>query len=175
MLKSAIRCKHTFLAGDHPRRISLNHKDEDGRASPIWPSLFCDTLVVKDDTALFGGDKAFLHAGAASIHPRLFAVQYPGLPVDITKDILWRWAVANGRDLNKTFSRYSLAMPEENHGGVVVHLEFWSGSYMSDEDWPETGELQLDWSEVLKIMHSVQVKGMLEKDLRWHTPYIETD
>jgi hypothetical protein len=164
---------HTFLPGDSPPRISLAHVDEAGNKTTIWPSLYCFNAVVHDDVAIFVADKAFLNAGQPVIHPRLFAVESPGLPVDITEEVLWRWAKANGKDLMKTFSRFSMATPAEQAGRLNVHLEFWPGSYMTDTDWPETGELQIGWSEVLKIMHSVQVKGLREKDLRWHTPYIE--
>jgi hypothetical protein len=163
---------HTFLPGDHPPRISLNHKDEDGHTRLIWPSLYCDALIVKDDTALFVGEKAFLREKKASIHPRLFAVQFPGFPVDITAQVLWRWAAANGKDLSKTFSRFSLAVPAEKDNGVVVHLEFWSGSYMADADWPETGDLTLSWAEVSSLMYAVEAKGITQKDPRWHTTYI---
>jgi len=163
---------HSFLPGDHPARISLNYKQDDGSTTLIWPSLYSKTLVVRDGTALFVGDKAFLRAGQASIHPRLFVVQFPGLPVDITAQILWRWAVANGKDVSKTFSRFSLAVPEETAGGAVVHLDFWSGSYLADEDWPETGDLKLSWAEVDNLMNAVEAKGITQKDPRWHTPYI---
>jgi hypothetical protein len=163
---------HTFLPGENPPRISLAQVDATGRKTTIWPSLYCFNAVVNGDVAIFVADKAFLNAGQGSIHPRLFAVESPGLPVDITEEVLWRWASANGRDLVKTFSRFSLATPAEKAGQLAVHLEFWSGGYMTDADWPETGDLQLNWSEVAKIMHSVEVKGVQEKDLRWHTTYI---
>lgn len=163
---------HSFLPGDHPARISLNYQDGDGRSTLIWPSLYSKTLVVKEGTALFVADKAFLRNGEPSIHPRLFAVQFPGLPLDITAQVLWRWAVANGKDAGKTFSRFNLAFPQETEGGVVVHLEFWSGGYLTDEDWPETGDLTLSWAEVGSLMLAVEAKGITQKDARWHTPYI---
>lgn len=164
---------HTFLPGDHPPRISLVHVDADENKITIWPSLYSFNAVVHDDVAIFIAEKAFLNEGQAVIHPRLFAVQSPALPVDITEEVLWRWSKANGKDLMKTFSRFTMSTPAEQNGRLNVHLEFWPGSYMTDTDWPEEGDLQLDWSEVLKIMHSVQIKGVQEKDLRWHTPYIE--
>jgi hypothetical protein len=163
---------HTFLPGETPPRISLARVDAAGQKTTIWPSLYCGSAVVQGDVAVFVADKAFLNGGEPSIHPRLFAVESPGLPVDITEEVLWRWASANGKDLAKTFSRFSLATPSEKDGQLDVHLEFWAGGYMTDADWPETGDLQLNWSEVAKIMHSVEVKGVREKDLRWHTAFI---
>lgn len=163
---------HTFLPGETPPRLSLAHLDANDRPTVIWPSLYCHNEVVNQGVAIFVADKAFLHDKDASIHPRLFAVRYPALPVDITEEVLWRWARANGKDLYKTFNRYSLATPERTGSGLVVHLEFWSGSYLEDEDWPETGDLKLDWTEVANIMRSVESKGIKDKDLRWKTPFI---
>lgn len=165
---------HNFQPGDTPPpRLSLAHVDADDRSTTIWPSLYSFNEAVHGDVAIFVAEKAFEHEGEATIHPRLFAVESPGLPLDITEEVLWRWAKANGKDLIKTFDRFSLATPEEKDGQLIVHLEFWAGSYMEDADWPGTGDLQLDWSEVTKIMRSVEAKGVKEKDLRWHTPYIE--
>ena len=163
---------HTLLPGETPPRIALVHLDADGQKTMIWPSLYCANEVVNGEVAIFVADKASANAGADSIHPRLFAVETPGLPVDITEEVLWRWARANSKDVYKTFNRYSLATPEQQNGGLKVNLEFWSGSYLTDEDWPETGELNLDWVEVTKMMRSVEAKGVREKDLRWQTSYI---
>ena len=58
--------------------------------------------------------------------------------------------------------------PEEKNGRLTLHLEFFS----DDKDWPDQGDLQLDWKQVSEIMRAVKTKGVIEKDLRWHSPYI---
>jgi hypothetical protein len=128
--------------------------------------------VVKGDLAIFVAEKAYLNDGDRGVHPRLFAVRSPAIPLDITDEVLWRWSKANGKDLNKTFNRFNVATPKEQNGELEVHLEFWQGSYMTDEDWPDTGDIQLDWQQVSEIMQAVEKKGVLQKDLRWNTSYI---
>ena len=44
------------------------------------------------EIALFVGDRGYVEAGGKAIHPRLFAVKAPELPLDITDEVLWRWA-----------------------------------------------------------------------------------
>lgn len=163
---------HTFLPGENPPRISLDHAEPDGSTKVIWPSLYCHNDVEKDDVVVFVAEEAFLNAGQASIHPRLFAARYPGVPVDITEPLLTRWAAANGKDVSKTLNRYSLATPEEKDNSLVVHFEFWSGSFLAEEDWPQTGDLTLNWADVTKMMDFVEINGLPKKDPRWHTPFI---
>ena len=68
--------------------------------------------------------------------------------------------------------RREAAIPSEKNGQLNVHLEFSTGGYLTDDDFPDTGELQLDWNQVSKIMQSVKRRGILQKDLRWNTSYI---
>ena len=106
-------------------------------------------------------------------HPRLFAVQFPGLPLDITDEVLWRWSKASGKDIAKALQKFSLVIPEEKNGRLELHLEFLSEGYLSvEKDWPDQSDLQLDWNQVSDILRAVKTKGVVEKDLRWHTPYI---
>ncbi|MGC9940195.1 MAG: hypothetical protein ABSE48_00070 [Verrucomicrobiota bacterium] len=163
---------HSLLPDSTPSRTSLEYKDPDGKTITVWPSLYCFNEVVKGDLAIFVAEKAYLNDGDRGVHPRLFAVRSPAIPLDITDEVLWRWSKANGKDLNKTFNRFNVATPKEQNGELEVHLEFWQGSYMTDEDWPDTGDIQLDWQQVSEIMQAVEKKGVLQKDLRWNTSYI---
>jgi hypothetical protein len=165
--------EHSFLPDPKPSRTSLEYKeDPGGKAIIVWPSLYSLNEVVNDDLAVFVAEQAYIDDGQPTLRPRLFAVKSPAPPLDITDEVLWRWSRANHRDLIKTFNRFNVAVPEEKNGGLEVHLEFWSGGYLTDEQWPDTGELQLNWSEVSDIMNSVRKKGVAQKDLRWHTSYI---
>jgi len=163
---------HSLLPDAAPARTSFEYKDAGGKTITVWPSLYCFNEVIKGEVAVFVADKAYLNDGDRSLHPRLFAVKSPAPPLDITDEVLWRWSKANGKDLVKTFDRFNVAIPEEKNGQLAVHLEFWPGGYMADEDWPDTGDLQLDWQQVSDIMRAVEKKGVLQKDLRWHTSYI---
>jgi len=149
-------------------RVSLEHLGTDGKRTLIWPDLYGVNEIIKDNLAVFVGDKAAVEDGDKVTHPRLFAVQFPELPLDITDEVLWRWSKANGKNIAKTLDKFSLVIPAETNGGLELQLEF----YADEKDWPNQSALQLDWNQVAEIMHAVKAKGVPEKDVRWHTPYI---
>jgi hypothetical protein len=163
---------HSFLSEDEPPRISFEFQGADDKTILVWPSLYGVKEVVKNDLAIFVGDKAAIADGSKEIHARLFAVKSPELPLDITDEVLWRWSKANGKSFSKTLQKFNLVTPQEVNGQLELHLDFLPGDYLSDDDWPDSGDLQLDWKQVSEIMRSVQQRGVLENDLRWHTPYI---
>ena len=128
--------------------------------------------VIKGDTAIFVGDKAYVQPDADNSRgtkPRLFAVKSPGLPLDITDEVLWRWSKASGKDFTKAMEIFSLVTPKEKNGQLELQLEFWT----EERDWPDKTTVQLDWNQVSDIMREVKEKGTMHKDLRWGTPYIE--
>ena len=154
-------------------RISLEFRKLDGLTIQIWPALSAADMVVKGDLAIFSGDKAYREPAKVT-HARLFAVRAPELPLDITDEVLWRWTKANHKNFGSALEKFEAATPEEKDGRLEVHLEFWSGNTLADgdKDWPDRSDLALDLNQVSEIMHAVKTKGVLEKDLRWHTPYI---
>jgi hypothetical protein len=128
--------------------------------------------VIKGDVAIFVGDKAYVQPDADNprgAKPRLFAVQSPALPLDITDEILWRWSKTTGKDFARTVDRFSMVTPAEKNGQLELQLDFWT----QEKDWPDKTTFQLDWNQVSDIMREVKVKGVVRKDLRWGTPYIE--
>jgi hypothetical protein len=163
---------YAFIDEPEPPRISLQHRGADGQITRIWPSLTGANEVIKGDLAIFVGDKAYVEPERVT-HPRLFAVQPPELPLDITDEVLWRWSRNNKKDFTKTLELFNLMTPEEKNGRLYLHLEFLPTGYLTaDKDWPDSSELQLDWKQVAEIIRAVRTKGVAEKDLRWHTPYI---
>lgn len=164
---------HTLIDEPEPPRISFQHRGADGTITQIWPSLYGVNEVIKGDLAIFVGDKGFFEPERVT-HPRLFAVKSPELPLDITDEVLWRWSKANGKDFGKTLAKFTLVTPGEKNGGLALRLEFNPGNKWlgEDKDWPEQSALQLDWNQVAEILRAVKTKGVEEKDLRWHTPYI---
>jgi len=158
---------HAMLDEPPPPRVSFQHRNPDGKLTQIWPSLYGASEVIKGDLAIFVGDKAYLEPEKVT-HPRLFAVQPPALPLDITDEVLWRWSKSAGRDFATALEKFTVVTPGETNAGLALHLEF----YSEDQTWPDAGDLQLNWNQVSEIMRAVKAKGVLEKDLRWNTPYI---
>jgi hypothetical protein len=153
-------------------RVSFQYRAPDGKITLIWPSLYGVGEVINGDMAIFVGDKAYVSPDPndpRGTKPRLFAVRSPGLPLDITDEVLWRWSKASGKDFAKAVQLFSLATPAEKNGQLELQLEFWT----QERDWPDKTTLQLDWDQVLDIMREVKEKGTVHKDPRWDIPYIE--
>jgi len=163
---------HTLIDQPPSPRISFQHRNADGSTSEIWPSLYGVPEVIHGDLAIFVGDKAFKDPDPET-HPRLFAVRSPELPVDITEEVLGRWAKAEGKDARAAVDRITLITPAENANGLELDLEFWTRSEWSGpENWPQKSSCLLSWPAVGEILNAVKARGVAEKDLRWHVPYI---
>ena len=164
---------HALIDEPEPPRFSFQHRAAGGTVTKIWPSLYGVQEVIHGGLAIFVGDRGYFEPERIT-HPRLFAVEAPNLPMDITGEVLWRWAQANHKDFGKTLARFTLVTPEENNGALLLRLDFasetpWLGT---DKDWPDASCLQLDWEQVAQIVRAVKTKGAEQKDLRWHTPFI---
>jgi len=152
-------------------RVSLNYRDPNGQTLLIWPSLFTSDEIIKGEVVIFVGDQAYVSSNpddSRGIKPRIFAVQTPDPPLDITDEILWYWAKDNGKDFAKAARLFNLAALVDHGGTVEVKLEF----YVNESGWPDNSTLQLDWNRISEIMRTVKTKGTLRKDPRWGTPYI---
>jgi len=153
-------------------RVSLQHRGPDGKTTTIWPSLYGVDEVIHGDVAIFVGDQAYVSPDpddSKGMKPRLFAVQSPALPLDITDEVLWRWSKASEKDFEKATQLFSLVTPAERNGHLELQLEF----YTQERDWPDKVTMQLDWNQVSDMMRAVKAKGTLRRDLRWGAPYIE--
>jgi hypothetical protein len=164
---------HTLIEEPEPPRLALQYRSTNDTVTPIWPALDSTREIIHGDLAIFIAEKAYLKP-APETRPRIFAVRAPALPLDITDESLWRWAKANGRKIGKTMEKLSTFSVEEKNDGIEVSLVFYSNTEMGGEreDWPDEGTLQLTWRQIDEIMHVVTIKGVQQKDVRWHTPYI---
>ncbi|HUA37998.1 MAG TPA: hypothetical protein VMA35_06305 [Candidatus Sulfopaludibacter sp.] len=164
---------HPGKSGDPAdTRVSLRYRAANGRIIPIWPSLYSTDGAIEGNLAIFVGDKAYVSSDPddpRGTKPRLFAVQPPDLPLDITDEVLWYWSKASGKDFARAVQLFNLATPVARGDKLEVQLEFWA----DENGWPDSATLQLDWRQVSEIMRTVKIKGTLHKDLRWSTPYIE--
>jgi hypothetical protein len=165
---------HLHRSMDSPAdmRVCFEYREPDGKTILIWPSLYGVGEVIKGDVAIFVGDKAYVSSNPddpRGTKPRLFAVQAPGLPLDITDEVLWYWSKASGKDFAKAVQLFNMATPVERNNQLEVQLEFWQ----DQNDWPDNAMLQLDWNQVSEIMRTVKEKGTVRKDLRWGASYIE--
>ena len=164
---------HADFGEPQPARISFQYREASGKTIQIWPALYGVAEVINGDVAVFVGDKAYVEADGKVTHPRLFAVKAPELPVDITDEVLWIWSKSTGKDFSTAMNQISLVTPEKKGDRLELHLDFWTGGSLLDfKSWPDKSDLQLNWQQVANILHGMKSKGVLERDLRWHTPYI---
>ncbi|HLX94757.1 MAG TPA: hypothetical protein VKU37_03350 [Verrucomicrobiae bacterium] len=162
---------HRSLISSDDLRVSFEYRKPDGKTVLIWPSLYGAGEVIHGNVAIFVGDKAYVSSNPddpRGTRPRLFAVQAPGLPLDITDEILWFWSKSSGKDFAKAEQQFNQAIPAATNNRLELQLEFWMGG----NGWPDNATLQLDWNQMSDIMRAVKDKGTVRKDLRWGTPYI---
>jgi hypothetical protein len=164
---------HTLIDEPPPPRVSLQYRDAQGVVTPIWPAVYGGDEVIHDKTIIFVAQKAYMDPDRVT-HPRLFAANAPDLPLDLTDEVLWRWSQVNHRNFPQTLRQFEMITPAEAKGGLQLNLEFWGQDTLGSEsaDWPPESSLWLSWEQVADIMRAVKTKGVMEKDLRWHTPHI---
>ena len=110
-----------------------------------------------DDTAVFIGR---LDSETGSRVTHLFTFQPPGPAIDIT-DQVFAIGVKEKGTMSKTASISSLSKLND---GVKIGVAF---TGWTDQD------IKLTWSQIYDIMREVKEKGVVRKDLRWGTSYIE--
>jgi hypothetical protein len=91
-------------------RISLQFRKADGGRIIIWPSL--------DSGVIFNNDTAVFDGVMSNYESRLFAVNAPDLPMDITSAVLWRWSQQSGTDFGKLFKKARVVCQKREDNGV---------------------------------------------------------
>lgn len=143
------------------------------RTVVIWPKTH--GIIVTNDVAIFRAGKAYdppFPDEPQATGWRLFAVRAPDLPLDITDEVLWRWAKQSDGDLAKLlknpdlFKKVDVGVIEEKNG----MLEFYA--YVRDIG---NGVVDLDRNQISDIMREVKEKGVVRKDPVWGTSYIEKE
>ena len=149
-------------------QITLQFRKPSGGRIMIWPSA--GGVVVRNDVAVFVGDKAWKQPSFGErwpMKPRLFAVKAPELPLDITDEVLWRWSKQSKKNFTEIFGKDYISYSKETNNVLEFHFFI-----VSIPDWKELN-ISMEWSQLSDIMREVKEKGVVHKDLRWGTSYIE--
>lgn len=146
----------------------LAYRDASGKRTLVWPWLRSGVFIT-NGLAVFLGDRSTFwstndkHWGQA---PRLFVVKAPAVPVEITSEVLRRWARSSGKPEQEILKAASLIgakmLPE---GSFDFYFEFDGGR------WPGT-HIVLDWSRIIEIEQLVRKDGELHNDPELHSGYI---
>jgi len=86
--------------------------------------------------------------------------------LDITDEVLWRWSKQSGEDFTNVMRRASITYPKEKDN--VIELFFAAGIHNDIV-------VRTDWNQILDVMREVKEKGVVRKDVRWGTTYIEKE
>ena len=152
-------------------QISLQYTGSNGKQVMIWPSA-TGGKIVKNEVVIFEADKAWKLPKPDErwpMKPRVFVARAPDFPLDITDEIVGRWAQASGKDVVKAISMAGIVYFEEKNNELDFHFVFWT-----TKNWPDT-VITLNWNQISDIMREVKEKGVVHKDLRWGTSYIEKE
>jgi hypothetical protein len=139
----------------------------------IWPHIYND--IVTNNVAIFSAGKAYdppYPGEPLATRWRLFVVKAPDLPLDITDEVVWRFAKQLTGKLAIISTRPDLL--NQINIGVVGNqtngLEF--NAYLKDVGHEA---VRVDLSQIPDIMHEVKEKGVVRKDRVWGTSYIEKE
>jgi hypothetical protein len=165
--------RHSFSEPE-ATQITLQYRKPSGGRIMIWPETL--GVIETNDAVLFIGYKAYDQPPSdepRATRPRLFIVQAPNLPLDISEEILWRQAKQSGGDLAIVLKKPSvLKKVNIHHVGEtnnILELRF------EIEDVRLNGVIHVDWHQILDVMREVKEKGVVRKDRVWGTSYIEKE
>jgi len=166
-----VEATYTRTSWEQPAtRFELQYK-KGLRKIVIWPSMYPVGEIAKDDMVVFVANKAYeppYPGDPRATRPRLFAVKAPESPVDITDEIVGRWAQSSGKDISKALKAAWIIRLRTQGNDATFSFEF------AGVDWPEMGTT-LDWNKVSEIMRDVKEHGVVRKDRVWGTSYIEKE
>ena len=168
---------HTYVDDPPTPRISLQYRHTDtDKVIQVWPSLSAARVAIRGNVAIFAGDTVRREHGSFDTQPRLYAVQVPEPPVDITDEALWLWAKSEGKKYDTAVSRLMLVTPQAGDHGLIMHFEFLpDNSVFQNNSWPDQAEYGLNWTQVTNLIHGVAAKGTLHRDARWHVQYLKAN
>ena len=98
---------------------------------------------------------------------RIFAVKAPEPPLDITSEVIRIWCKESHYDYAAALARASIANTEEKADALEFTFAVFRG-----EDWPNT-VVRVSWLGISEIMREVKEHGVVRKDHRYGTKYVE--
>jgi hypothetical protein len=138
----------------------------------VWPDM-SGGIAVTNGIAVFIGEKASKKRehfyDSWPLESRLFAVRAPNPPLDITDEVLWRWSQESGGVSEKILSKAYISGIDRTNNALNLRFGVWLAP-----DWPSI-TVRRDWNQIADVMREVKEKGVVRKDLRWGTIYIEKE
>ena len=152
------------LGAPDAHQISLQYRGTDGKRIMIWPSLGGVQELIHNDIIIFSGQAAMSPPDSEepqATDARLFAVRAPGLPVDITDEVLSRGTNQSEEGLKKLIEKARIVYPEEQNNGVVFYFADGPDAYFVVSN--------------LRCYELSRKKGAVCKDRVWGVDYIKKE
>jgi hypothetical protein len=152
-----------WVGVDRGPSASLCFKTNSMEPKLIWPFL-TGAIFITNDLAFFLGD---VRDGQGRLGDgRYFAVRGPGLPADISENILKRWAELNGVEFANIRNKYSPLELAVVPTGVSVH-------FLGDKERPVT--ITNDWQQIDEFLLSALTHGKRLTNERPFAVYLKED
>jgi hypothetical protein len=100
---------------------------------------------------------------------RIFAVTPLSPPVDLTNEILARWARAVGREPSQVIRSAALTPMHYTQEGFEISFTIFGSAEM------EHITVTLDWHQVPELMEEVRRAGVVRKEPRWGASWVEKE
>ncbi len=165
-----VEATYTRTSWEPPASRSELRYKKSWRTVKIWPDI--GAAIVKSDVAVFSGYRAYDQPSPnepKATESRLFAVKAPGLPLDVTDEVLWQWTQTSRENFTNVLARASFVRWEEKDNAVEFHFAVYH-----PPDWPSI-VVRLDWNKISDVMREVKKNGVVRKDRVWGTKYIEKE
>ena len=141
----------------------LRYRDSKGKPTVIWKYL--DSKVFqKDGISVFSAQKYYLWDGLDKRwgeESRIFAIKATELPVDISTEIIGRWAQESERNVKTTLTNlyYNGVMNVKADGDKLsFHFD------QSDMLVSDASDILVSWEQIQDMMRVVKEKGVVHKD-----------
>jgi len=140
----------------------LRYRDAKGKPTVIWSYVY--EVFQKDGVSVFSAQKYYLWNGLDKRwwqESRVFAVRATELPVDISTEIVGRWAKESGRNVGTTLTNlYFKGIMGAKVEGDKLSFHF----DQSDMNVRDASDILVSWEQIKAMMHFVKEKGIVHKD-----------
>lgn len=158
--------------GGYPHEWSqsaLEFMDPAGRSVRVWPWVEGGPSV-RGGIAVFPARVPYEFSEARwRTVDRIFAVTPPSPPVDLTNEILARWAQAAGREPSQVIRSAVLTPMHDTQEGFEINYTLFGSAEL------EHITVTLNWQDVPEFMEEVRRAGVVRKEPRWNARCIERE
>jgi len=159
----ATHTPHSILMEPISNVSEFRYRDAKGKTTVVWNHIGSEVFQ-KDGISVFSAQKYYLWDKLDQRwgeEDRVFAVRAAELPVDISTEIVGRWAKESGRNVGTTLTNLYLngIMGAKVEGDKLsFHFD------QSDMNVSDASDILVSWEQIKDMMQFVKEKGIVHKD-----------